>query len=73
MMVDSLNMKLEVERRMGRIHGLQIARGVKELNYSQFVDDSLILGTSSSIIARIFKIALDHFLKASRGCLNLSK
>jgi hypothetical protein len=72
-MVDSLNRKLEIERRMGRIHGLQIARGVKDLNYSRFVDDNLILGASSSIIARRFKIALDHFLKASRGCLNLSK
>jgi hypothetical protein len=39
--------------------GIKIARGVKDINHAQFVDDTLLLGGASTIIARKFKQQLD--------------
>ena len=73
LMVDSLSRKLEEEHRLGRLSGIQIAPGVKEINHSQFADDILLLGGASSIIARIFKMILDQFISVSRGQVNSHK
>jgi hypothetical protein len=73
LMVDSLSQKLEAERRIGRLTCLQIALGVKEINNSQFADDTLLLGASSPIITRRFKKLLDKFLIAFGGKINCSK
>jgi hypothetical protein len=72
-MVDSLSRKLDHERRMGRIMGLHLARGVKGINHSQFVDDTLVLEVESTIIAKRFKKVLDYFLSALRGKINCNK
>jgi hypothetical protein len=54
--VVTLSRKLEFERISGNSIGLQIARGVKNINHSQFVDDALLLGGASSIIASYLRI-----------------
>jgi hypothetical protein len=64
---------LEEERRIGRLSGLLIMRGVKEINHSQFADDTLLLGAASVIIANRFQKVLDSFLSASGGKLNSAK
>jgi hypothetical protein len=55
---------------MGIFQGLNIARGAKNLNHSQFADDTLLLGGASMIIATRFKTILDSFLDASGGDAN---
>jgi len=52
------------------VHGINFARGVKGINHSQFVDDTLFLGDAKNIIAKIFKVILDFFLDASGGQVN---
>jgi len=47
-----------------------IARGIKEINHSQFTNDTLLLGDVSTIIARRFKKTLNKFLSTSRGKIN---
>jgi hypothetical protein len=73
LLADSLSRKLEDERRKGRLSGLLIARGVKEINHSQFADDTLLLGAASIIIANRFQKVLGSFLSASGGKLNSAK
>jgi hypothetical protein len=80
LMVDSLSRKLEEEHRLGRLPGIQNSRGVsilnsqfKAINHSQFANDTLLLGATSPIIARIFKRILDSFLIALGGKINISK
>jgi hypothetical protein len=58
-MVESLNRTLEWERISGEIPGLFIARGVKRINHSQFVDDALLVGGASRIISKNFKLVLE--------------
>jgi hypothetical protein len=58
---------------MGRIPGLHIARGFKEINHSQFADDTLLLGTTSLITAKRFQKVLDYFLLSFGGKLNSTK
>jgi hypothetical protein len=72
-MVESLRRNLEEDRRMGHLPSLMIARGIKEINHSQFVDDTLLLGVASSIIARRFKKTLDHFLSPQEEKLTFPK
>jgi hypothetical protein len=43
-MAESLNKKLELERLIHNLLGITVVRGVKSINHSQFVDDTLILG-----------------------------
>lgn len=52
-------------RKMVYLPDLQIAPGVKAINQSQFVDDTLLLGVTSPIIARMFKRVFDNFLTTS--------
>jgi hypothetical protein len=66
-MAESLRRKLEEDRHMGRLPSLQLARGIKEINHSQFVDDTLLLGATSTIIEKRFKKTMDQFLSASVG------
>jgi len=64
---------LEEERRKGNILGLLIARGVKEINHSQFADGTLLLGSTTICIAKLFQKVLSAFLGALGGKLNISK
>jgi hypothetical protein len=69
-MENSLNRKLEYERTIRNLPGLQIVWGSKGINHSQFVDDTLLMGGASTIIASRFKQILDSFLDASRSTMN---
>jgi hypothetical protein len=73
LLVDSLSRKLEVERRNGKLSGLRIERGVKEINHSQFIDDTLLLGAAIMCTTTHFQKTLNSFLPASGGKLNLLK
>jgi hypothetical protein len=53
--------------------GIKIARGVKDINHAQFVDDTLLLGGASTIIARKFKQQLDLYKEASGSQINYRK
>jgi len=48
-------------------------RGVKEINHSQFADDTLLLGSTTICTANRFQKILNSFLTASGGKLNISK
>jgi hypothetical protein len=72
-MVEALSKKLEHERRMERLLGFNFEHGIKEINHSQFVDDTLLMGATSTIIAKKFKRTLDTFLRGSRGKVNNHK
>lgn len=51
-MAESLSVMLENQRKEKRITGIQISRGVKDINHSLFADDTLLIGGSSCIIAK---------------------
>jgi len=59
LMEESQNIRLEHERRSGNISGLEIARGVRRINNSQIVDDTLFLGGDYQTMANRFKMVLD--------------
>jgi hypothetical protein len=65
LMAEHLSRRLEHERKIGNIPGLIIVRGVKKINHSQFVDDTLLLGGASIVITVCFKEVLDQFTEAS--------
>ena len=54
LMVESLSRNLIVEKEVGYILGIKIARGVDPINHALFADDSLLLGEASMKIARDF-------------------
>jgi len=72
-MEKSLSRMLEVEHNNGNVPRIQVVRGTKSINHSQFVDDTLLIGGSSIIITRIFNNFLDLFTCASRGLINHNK
>ena len=41
---------------MGELKGIKITRGVRAENNAQFVDDTILLGGASTIIAKRFKM-----------------
>jgi hypothetical protein len=53
--------------------GIKIARGVKDINHAQFVNDRLLLGRASTIIDRKFKQQLDLYKEASGSQINYKK
>jgi hypothetical protein len=72
-MAETLNRRLEQERTTRNISGLKIARGVRRINNSQFVDDTLLLGGASQTMARRFKLVLNQYEQASGGLINKLK
>jgi len=72
-MAENLSRKLENKRFVRILPGLQIARGVKNMNYSQFANNTLLLGGKYVTIAVKFKQVLDSFIDASRGVVNHMK
>jgi len=55
------------------ILGLNIARGVKNVNHTLFADDTLLLGTACSRSALRFKEVLDDYSEAIGNSLNKGK
>jgi hypothetical protein len=69
----ALNFILEKRRSEQDILGLQIVRGVKEINHALFTDDSLLLGAATFHTTSQFKLVVDEFCKASGSKLNAEK
>jgi hypothetical protein len=72
-MAEALSRKLESEKDVGSLLGIKLVKEVKSKNYSQFVDDTLLLGGASTIIAKRFKCVPEHFLNALGGKENNGK
>jgi len=72
-MAKTLSRALETQRKERTITGLRIAKGIKTINHSLFVDDTLLMEGASTIIARRFKKIMDAFLQVLGGLLNNTK
>ena len=55
------------------ILGLNIAKGVKNVNHTMFADDTLLLGATSARSASSFKENLDDYSEATGSSLNRGK
>lgn len=73
MMVESFNCALDHKRQTGLIIGIKYEDGIKNINHSQFADDTLLIGEASVIIARRFKALLDKYMRYSGGMINYLK
>eukprot|EP00253_Pinus_taeda_P007578 PITA_07578 len=67
LMADSFSRALDYNRRVGLISGIKYGNGVKNINHSQFADDTLLIGGASTTIAKRFKTLLDQFMEYSGG------
>eukprot|EP00253_Pinus_taeda_P035640 PITA_35640 len=72
-MAETLSLHLDNKRRLKEITRVEIVRGTKGINHFLFVDDTLLIGGASSLMARRFKKTLDLFLQASGGNLSNNK
>jgi hypothetical protein len=72
-MAYSLSRKLENERTTRNILVLRIVRVVKSINHLQFMNDTILLGGASTIMAYRFKKVMDLFLQVSSGSINYNK
>eukprot|EP00253_Pinus_taeda_P020426 PITA_20426 len=72
-MAESFSQALDYNRRVGLITGIKIEQGAKNINHSQFADDTLLIGGASTTIARRFKKLLDQFMDYSGGKVNQAK
>ena len=68
-----MSTKLQHMQESSEFKGLKIARGVRDVNHSQFANDTILLGGASTIIAERFNGALYIFLKASDEKVNSAK
>eukprot|EP00253_Pinus_taeda_P028450 PITA_28450 len=73
LMADSISRALDYNRRVGLISGIKFGNGVKNINHSQFADDTLLIGGASTTIAKRFKALLDKFMEFSGGEINYQK
>eukprot|EP00253_Pinus_taeda_P015168 PITA_15168 len=73
LMAESFSSALDQKRQSGLITGIKFEDGIKNINHSQFADDTLLLGGATTIIARRFKSLLDKFMRYSGGKINYLK
>lgn len=73
LMADSLSQKLSAERIVGTLLGLKPSIGTNPLNHSLFVDDSLLLGGASTIIAKAFDTVLRSYCRVQGALVNERK
>jgi len=67
LMAESFSCALDHKRQVGLITGIKFEDDIKNINHSQFADDTLLLGEMTTIITRRFKSLLDKFMRYSRG------
>jgi hypothetical protein len=72
-MVEGLSKRLEKERIEKTIPGIKIANGAKRMKNSQFVDDTLLMGGTSTILATRFNAVMEDYTTTSRGLINKEK
>ena len=68
-----LILKLKQARIDHELIGIRIVRGTKDINQAEFVDNTILLGGTTQVIARRFKTELDVVYQASGSKLNLRK
>ena len=68
-----LSFYLDKKQADQEILGLNIARGVKNVNHALFADDSIFLGAAFVLIASRFKVVLEDFCEATGSILNKGK
>ena len=73
LMVEALSRKLSAELAVSSLPGIKIESGVDPINHNIFVDDSLLLGGASLIIARDFNVSLQNFYLTLGALMNKSK
>eukprot|EP00253_Pinus_taeda_P007019 PITA_07019 len=73
LMAESFSSALDHNRRVGLISGIKFGNGVKNINHSQFANDTLLIGGASTTIARRFKTLLNQFMEYSGGEVNFHK
>jgi len=69
----SLSFRLEHARTHENLLGIRIVRGIKEVNHTQFADDTLLLGGATPYAAKKFKEVLDNYQYVSGSLINYSK
>ena len=72
-MVETLSRKIIVEKEVGYIPGIRIARGMDPINHALFTNDSLLLGGASMKIAQAFNEILQKFCQFSGALINKNK
>ena len=73
LIAETFSRKLTVEKEVGFILGIKIARGIDPINHSLFADDSLLLGGASLKIAWAFKDILQTYCRISDTLINEKK
>lgn len=72
-MVEALGRLITWERHIGLWKGISVAEGVDPVCHLQFVDDIFLMGGASPREARVIKVTLDSFSKASGQCVRWHK
>ena len=70
LMVESFSCALDHKRRADLITSIKYEYGIKNINHSQFANDTLLIGGASTIIAQRFKALLDKYMRYSGGMIN---
>ena len=73
MLADSLSRKLTIEINVGTILGIQLTKGIEQINHALFADYSLLIGRASLRIAKVFQEILQIFCTISRALVNKRK
>lgn len=73
LMAKSFSSALDHKRWAGLITGIKFENGVKNINHSQFADDTVLIGGESIAIAHHFKALLDNYMNYSWGMINHRK
>ena len=68
-----LSLQLEQAKKDRDLIGIRMARGTKDINHTQFVDDTILLGGAIHHIGRRLKSELDSYCQAYGSKLNLRK
>eukprot|EP00253_Pinus_taeda_P018691 PITA_18691 len=73
LMAESFSKVLDHNKRVGLITGIKYGNRAKNINHSQFADDTLLIGGASTTIAKRFKTLLDQYMHCSGGAVNYQK
>jgi len=65
-----LSFQLDWARQDQELIGVRTVQGVKNINHAQFIDDTILLGGTSTNSTRRFKAMLDSYYKVSGNFLN---
>ena len=68
-----MSRKLATEKKVGKVPGIRITKGIEPINHALFVDDSLLLGGASIKIDKDFNGILQYFCNISRALINKRK